>query len=91
MGTITRVINGQSEWIAENEFELVSKEQDSIFSSVTKVSIDGAKNGHEIGNYNYDETADTEEKDFPYGWWTYDYEGRKRVDYDKNDNTGFRS
>ncbi len=91
MGNITRIITNQSQWIAENEFDLISKENDTVFSSVTKVSIDGKENGHQIGNYNYDEVKDAEEKDFPYGWWTYDYNGKKRVDYDKNDNTGFRS
>lgn len=91
MGTITRIISNQSEWISENEFDLISKENDAVFSSVTKVSIDGKKSGHQIGAYNYNEKKDVEVKDFPFGWWTYDYDGKKRVDYDKNDNTGFRS
>lgn len=91
MGTISRIITNQSLWNATNELDIISKDNDVIFSSISKVSIDGSEQGHEIGNYDYKEADNPIIKDFPYGWWTYDFDGKKRVEHDKRNNTGFRS
>lgn len=88
MGNIIRIINDQSKWISEKGIDITSTQGDISFSSTKKVILEGIENGRQIGTYNYERTND---KDFPYGWWTYDYEGKKRVAFDKNNNAGFRS
>lgn len=90
MGNITRIINDQSHWISENDFDIISKINDISFSSVKKVSIDGQENGHEIGTYNYHQEND-DEKDFPFGWWSKDYKGKIRSDAFNEDGSGFKA
>lgn len=62
---------------------MISKEEDVTFSSLKEVTINGKNDGQSFGEYNFTE-EDSNEKDFPTAYWSYDFEGKKRVSGDSN-------
>lgn len=83
MGEIIRIITNKSAWISENNFDMISKEEDVTFSSLKEVTINGKNDGQFFGEYNFTEEH-SNEKDFPTAYWSYDFEGKKRVSGDSN-------
>lgn len=83
MGEIIRIIAEKSNWLSENDFDMISKEDDVSFSSITQVNINGDTSGRSIGEYDFKESIEND-KDFPLGYWSYDVEGKKRIPGDSN-------
>lgn len=83
MGNITRIITQKSHWISENDFDIISKENDVTFSSLKEVTINGENDGHFLGDYNFN-AENGDDKEFPTAYWSYDFEGKKRIPGDNN-------
>lgn len=84
MGNIIRIISAKSQWISDDEMNLISTEKDVSLSSLAEVNINGEKNGRKIGVYNFTKNESNDEKDFPTAYWSYDFDGLKRVPSDSN-------
>lgn len=86
MSKIT-ICEGDILWTSKKDTILHSFGGDMVFNAGQRNIWQGEK-GIEIGKYEEMESL----KDFPYGWWSYDFDGKKRVEFDiKSDKTGFRS
>uniref|UniRef100_UPI0039A60B85 hypothetical protein n=1 Tax=Ornithobacterium rhinotracheale TaxID=28251 RepID=UPI0039A60B85 len=86
MSKIT-ICEGDILWTSKKDTIFHTFGGDMVFNAGHRNIWHGEK-GIEIGEYKEMESL----KDFPYGWWSYDFDGKKRVEFDnKSDKTGFRS
>ncbi|MFC0780981.1 hypothetical protein [Flavobacterium sp. HJSW_4] len=75
-GKITRIIRGKSNWNSQREMNIIATKGDVTFSAAKKINFYGVEDGVHVGDYNFKEEKNND-KLFPTGWYTYDYDGTK--------------
>lgn len=83
-GNIIRIIGGKSTWTSEEDMNIIATDGDVTFYSPQRVNIEGEQDGQKFGIYDFEEENTDDEKYFPTGYWSYDFEGKNTIPGDSN-------